>query len=255
MVLSPGLTLPGRDRTRNATDARRIVTPRRRILLSKALVWALGLYPLARVGWWLRHGLIGLGANPVEKLLNHFGWWALSLLLVTLAVTPLRRVTGWNELVKLRRPLGLFTFFYATVHLGVYLGLDQLFTWSFIVEDVAKRPFITVGAATWLLLLPLALTSTRGWIRRLGRRWTTLHRAIYLAAGLGAIHFYWRVKADTRVPLIFAAVLVALLALRMRWTAKRPRKRHGSTDARHGAGAGQGGAGAREPAITASGAG
>ncbi len=221
----------------------------------KAGVWALGLYPLARVAWWLRDGLIGLGANPVEKLLNHFGWWTLVLLLVTLAVTPARRITGRNELVKLRRPLGLFAFFYATVHLAIYLGLDQLFTWSFIVDDVTKRPFITVGAAAWLLLLSLAVTSTRGWIRRLGRRWTTLHRAIYLAAGLGVIHFYWRVKADTRAPLIFAAVLVALLALRMRWTARRPRAQRGRLDAGHGSGGGERRATAGGPAAAPSGRG
>ncbi|HUG40481.1 MAG TPA: protein-methionine-sulfoxide reductase heme-binding subunit MsrQ [Longimicrobiales bacterium] len=192
--------------------------PRRRILLLKAAVWLLGLYPLGRVAWWLRDGLLGLGANPIERVLHHTGWWALTLLLVTLAVTPLRRITGRNELVKLRRPLGLFAFFYATLHLAIYLGLDQVFGWSYILEDIAERPFITVGFLGWVLLLPLALTSTRGWIRRLGRRWTILHRAAYIATACGVIHFYWRVKADTRVPLLFAAVLVALLLLRMRWT-------------------------------------
>lgn len=195
---------------------------RRRILLLKTLVWGLGLLPLARVAWWTRDGIYGLGANPIERVLHHSGWWTLALLLVTLAVTPLRRITGRNELIKLRRPLGLFAFFWATVHLGIYLGLDQLFDWEFIVEDILERPFITVGMAAWLVLLPLAFTSTRGWIRRLGRRWTLLHRGIYLAAGLGVIHYYWRVKADTREPLIFAAILVALMALRMRWT-ERPR--------------------------------
>lgn len=192
--------------------------PRRRVVLLKAIVWLLGLYPLGRVAWWLRDGLIGLGANPIERVLHHTGWWALVLVLATLAVTPLRRITGRNELVKLRRPLGLFAFFYATVHLGIYIGLDQVFAWTYILEDVAERPFITVGALAWILLLPLALTSTRGWIRRLGRRWTLLHRLIYAVAVLGIIHFYWRVKADTRVPLLFAAVFVALMVLRMSWT-------------------------------------
>lgn len=194
------------------------MSTRRRILLLKALVWGLGLVPLARVAWWTREGLYGLGANPIERVLHHTGWWTLALLLVTLAVTPLRRITGRNELIKLRRPLGLFAFFWATVHLGIYLGLDQLFDWDFILEDILERPFITVGMAAWLILLPIAVTSTRGWIRRLGRRWTVLHRGVYIAAGLGVIHYYWRVKADTREPLIFAAVLVALMALRMRWT-------------------------------------
>ena len=213
------------------------MTAKRRVLLMKVGVWALGLYPLARVAWWVvPEGLLGLGANPIERVLHHTGWWALTLLLVTLAITPARRITGRNELIKLRRPLGLFAFFWATVHLGIYLGLDQFFAWAFILEDVAERPFITVGAAAWLILLPLAFTSTRGWIRRLGRRWTWIHRGAYLAAVLGVIHFYWRVKADTRVPLIFAAAFVALMALRMRWTGKRPvRSAPKRSDARDGA--------------------
>lgn len=195
----------------------------RRILLLKAGVWGIGLFPLARVAWWTREGVYGLGANPIERVLHHTGWWALALLLLSLAVTPLRRITGRNELIKLRRPLGLFAFFWATVHLGVYVGLDQIFAWDFIVEDVVERPFITIGVAAWLTLLPLALTSTQGWIRRLGRRWTRLHYGVYLAAVLGMIHYYWRVRADTREPLVFAALFVALMALRMRWTGGRGR--------------------------------
>jgi len=181
-------------------------------------VWALGLYPLARLAWWLRDGLLGLGANPIERVLHHTGWWALILLFVTLAVTPVRRLTRRNELAATRRPLGLFAFFYATLHLAVYLSLDQLFAWSFILEDLLERPFITVGMAAWLLLLPLAMTSTRRWIVRLGRRWVLLHRLIYPAAALGLLHYFWRVRADTRVPFILATVLVILLALRIRWT-------------------------------------
>lgn len=192
----------------------------RQILLLKGLVWALGLLPLARVAWWLREGVYGLGANPIERVIHHSGWWTLTLLLVTLLVTPLRRVTGRNDLIRLRRPLGLFAFFWATVHLGLYVGLDQLFAWGYIIEDVVERPFITVGFAAWLVLLPLAVTSTRGWIRRLGRRWSLLHRGIYVAAVLGMVHFYWRVRADTSEPLIFAAAFVALMALRMRWTGR-----------------------------------
>jgi methionine sulfoxide reductase heme-binding subunit len=200
------------------------VSARRRVLLLKGSVWILGLYPLARVAWWLREGLIGLGANPIERVLHHTGWWALVLLLVTLAITPLRRVTGFNPLIKVRRPAGLFAFFYATLHFGIYLGLDRVFEWGFIVEDVAERPFITVGFLAWLLLIPLAVTSTRGWIRKLGKRWTLLHRLVYVSAVLGVIHFYWRVKADTRVPLLFAAVFVALMMLRMEWTGRVARK-------------------------------
>ena len=196
---------------------------KRRVLLLKGVVWGLGLFPLALLLWWTRDGIYGLGANPIERVLHHTGWWALTLLMATLSLTPARRVTGRSELIKLRRPLGLFAFFWATAHLGVYLGLDQLFAWDFILEDVVERPFITIGFAAWLILAPLAITSTRGWIRRLGRRWLLIHRGVYLAGLLGVIHYYWRVKADTREPLIFAAILVAGLALRMRWTDRRRR--------------------------------
>jgi methionine sulfoxide reductase heme-binding subunit len=189
------------------------------------LAWGLGLYPLGRVAWWLREGLSGLGANPIERALHHTGWWALVLLLVSLAVTPARRLTGRNDLIRLRRPLGLFAFFYATLHLTIYVGLDQFFAWSFILEDLLERPFITVGFAAWLLLLPLAVTSTRGWIVRLGRRWVLLHKLVYLASALGILHYFWRVRADTRAPLLFALALVALLALRIRWTRAEPRAR------------------------------
>jgi methionine sulfoxide reductase heme-binding subunit len=178
----------------------------------------MGLFPLARAGWWLRDGVAGLGANPIERILHHTGWWALSLLMMTLAVTPLRRLTGRNALIRLRRPLGLFAFFYATLHMVIYVGLDQLFAWSFILEDVLERPFITVGLAGWLLLLPLAVTSTRGWIVRLGRRWVLLHKLVFPAAALGVLHYFWRVRADTRAPMLFAVALLALLALRIRWT-------------------------------------
>lgn len=228
---------------------------RRRVLWLKAGVWGLGLFPLARVAWWLRDGLIGLGANPIERVLHHTGWWALALLLATLAITPLRRVSGRNELARLRRPMGLFAFFWATVHLGIYLGLDQMLDWPFIIEDVLERPFITVGFAAWVILLPLAATSTRGWIRRLGKRWTLLHRGAYLAAVLGVIHFYWRVKADTREPLIFAAIFVALMALRSRWT--RPQRRSAGrwrSDARHDPREARGGAGAGREAGAGAGA-
>ncbi|MFG1690991.1 sulfite oxidase heme-binding subunit YedZ [Gemmatimonadota bacterium] len=156
----------------------------------------------------------GLGANPVEALLHLAGRWALVFLLITLAVTPVRRMTGWNRIVKLRRPLGLFAFFYLCLHLSTYVGLDQLFAMEYIVEDVVERPYITVGFAAFLLLVPLAITSTRGWIRRLGRRWQRLHRLVYPATALGVLHFYWQVKADTLWPLVAAAALVVLLLAR-----------------------------------------
>jgi methionine sulfoxide reductase heme-binding subunit len=136
---------------------------------------------------------------------------------VTLAVTPVRRITGWNRLAPLRRPLGLFAFFYAALHFLTYLVLDQFFAFRMIFEDIAKRPFITAGFGALLLLVPLAVTSTRGWIRRLGRDWTRLHRLVYVAAGLAVLHFYWKrsAKADVGEPLLFAGVLAALLAVRL----------------------------------------
>jgi methionine sulfoxide reductase heme-binding subunit len=198
-----------------------VVLSRRGVLALRTAAWALGLYPLARVVGWLRDGLRGLGANPIERLLHHTGWWALVLLMVALAITPLRRLTGLNQLARLRRPLGLFAFFYATLHFAIYIGLDQFFGWSFIMEDLLERPFITVGFLAWLLLLPLALTSNRRSITRLGRRWVLLHKLVYLAAPLAVIHYFWRVRADTRAPVVFAATLVVLLAFRIRWT-RRP---------------------------------
>jgi sulfoxide reductase heme-binding subunit YedZ len=143
-------------------------------------------------------------------------------LLVGLAITPLRRLTGWNRIIKVRRTVGLFAFFYVSLHFFLYLGLDQGFAWSFILEDVTDRPFITSGFFGFLLLVPLAVTSTKGWIRRLGRRWQKLHRLVYVAAGLGVLHFYWKVKADTFWPLVAAVVLAALLLARVRWR-RRPK--------------------------------
>ncbi len=181
----------------------------------RAGVWTLGLGPLAWMG--LRFATDNLGANPVEALLHWSGRWGLILLLAGLAITPLRRLTGWNQIIKVRRTVGLFAFFYVSLHLLLYLGLDQGFAWSFVLEDVTERPFITSGFLGFLLLVPLAVTSTKGWIRRLGRRWQKLHRSVYVAAGLGVLHFYWKVKADTFWPLVAAGVLAILLMLRIRW--------------------------------------
>jgi sulfoxide reductase heme-binding subunit YedZ len=182
-------------------------------MILKATVWILGLGPLAWVGWALARD--GLGANPVEALLHLAGRWTLVFLLLGLSVSPLRRLGGWNRLIKVRRILGLFAFFYASLHLLVYLSLDQGFEWEFIWEDVAERPYITVGMSAFLLLVPLALTSTKGWIRRLGRRWQRLHRLVYPAAALAVVHFYWQVKADTLWPLVAAAILGLLFLLRL----------------------------------------
>lgn len=187
----------------------------------RALAWAkVGLFlacvaPLAGL---IASGLSsGLGPNPVEVLTHTTGDWGLRLLLLTLAVTPLRRLSGWAWLLRFRRMLGLFAFFYLGLHLTTYLWLDQFFDWAAIVDDIAKRPYITAGFAAFLLLVPLALTSTRGMVRRLGRRWQTLHRLIYPAAVLGVLHFLWLTKADLREPLIFAGLLALLLVLRVPW--------------------------------------
>jgi methionine sulfoxide reductase heme-binding subunit len=189
--------------------------PRIPLLVLRAVVWGVGLGPLVWVGW--RLGVGDLGVNPIEAGLHLSGRWALVLLLLGLAVTPVRRLTGWGQVMKVRRTLGLFAFFYASLHLLVYLVLDQGLAWSFILEDVLKRPFITVGMASFVLLLPLAVTSTRGWIRRLGKRWQLLHRLVYLAAALAVLHFYWKVKADTLWPLVAVGVLAVLLLARVPW--------------------------------------
>ncbi len=191
-------------------------------MILKSAVWLLGLGPLLWMG--IRFATDDLGANPIESVLHWAGRWTLILLLAGLSVTPLRRLTGWNRVIRVRRLLGLFAFFYAFLHLLIYLGLDQGFAWSFIVEDVVERPFITVGAGAFLLLVPLAVTSTKGWIRRLGKRWRRLHRLVYLAASLGALHFYWKVKADTFWPLVVAMVLVGLLLARAPWRRLRRTK-------------------------------
>lgn len=156
-----------------------------------------------------------LGADPVETLTLETGNAALVLILCTLAVTPLRRLTGLSRLIQVRRLLGLFAFFYALCHFAVYFVLDQGLAFGYIVEDIAERPYITVGFAALVLMIPLALTSTRGWIRRLGRRWRALHRLVYASGVLGVLHYLWLVKADTRRPLLFAAILGLLLLARV----------------------------------------
>lgn len=163
-----------------------------------------------------------LGANPVETVNRYTGDWVLRLLLLTLAVTPLRRLTGWNGLLRYRRMLGLFAFFYACLHFLSWAWLDQFFVLADIVADVAKRPFITVGFTSFLLLIPLAATSTNAMIRRLGaRRWQRLHRLVYLAAIGGVVHFLWLVKSDIREPLVYAVILALLLGFRVWDRARR----------------------------------
>lgn len=184
----------------------------------KAVLFLLCLVPLGILVW--DAVTANLGANPVEALLHRSGDWTLRFLLIVLAVTPLRRLTGWNALVQLRRMLGLFAFFYACVHFMVYMALDLQFDWGFIGEDIAKRPYITVGFTGLLLLLPLAVTSTNKMMRRLGRRWKRLHRLVYVIGVLGVVHYYWLVKADVREPLIYAAILAGLLGVRLIYAAR-----------------------------------
>ncbi|MEJ2521576.1 MAG: sulfoxide reductase heme-binding subunit YedZ [Gammaproteobacteria bacterium] len=160
-----------------------------------------------------------LGANPVEELINRTGGWGLKFLLITLAVTPLRRITGWHWLIRFRRMLGLFAFFYVLLHFTTYAVIDHRLDLAIILEDVVERPFITLGAAALLLLIPLAATSTTGMMRRLGKRWQQLHRLVYVIAVLGVWHFWWQVKQDIREPLLYAAILALLLGYRAwyRW--------------------------------------
>lgn len=180
----------------------------------KPLVFLGCVEPLLMLGWRALHEK--LGADPVALVLNKLGWWALFLLLATLACTPLQLAFGWNWPIRLRRMLGLFAFAYASLHLCTYVGLDQTFDFSEIAKDIAKRPFITVGFLAWLIMLPLAITSTSKMTARLGYgRWKQLHRLVYVSGVLGAIHFYWRVKADHREPLKFAYALAGLLAIRV----------------------------------------
>jgi methionine sulfoxide reductase heme-binding subunit len=183
--------------------------------LGKPLVFMFSLLPLVWWCWLMMQGQ--LGANPVETLSHQSGDWSLRFLLLTLAVTPLRRLTGWNRLQQFRRMLGLFAFFYVCLHFGVYLIFDQFFDLQAIIEDVAQRPYITVGFAGLLLLIPLATTSTHTMIKRLGRNWQRLHRLVYLIGVLGVLHYLWLVKADLTEPLVYAGMLAVLLGYRLWW--------------------------------------
>jgi sulfoxide reductase heme-binding subunit YedZ len=181
--------------------------------LIKPSIVVLGLTPLALLVWNVWHG--HTSANPAEDILLTTGIWALRFLLATLAITPMRRLTGWNRLIQYRRMLGLMAFFYACVHLTSYLAFDRLFQFDEIAADIAKRPFITLGMLAFALMVPLAVTSTKGWIRRLGRRWQALHRLVYLSAIAAALHFIWKVKVVVGEPIYYAAVLAILLVFRL----------------------------------------
>ena len=190
--------------------------------LTKVTLFVAALLPAA----YLTYGLFydGLGANPAEALQTQTGIWALRFMVLTLAVTPVRRLTKWNRVIQYRRMLGLFAFFYAFLHLLAYAILDRYFDFAGIWEDVAKRPFITAGMVAFLLMIPLAITSTKGWIRRLGRRWQLLHRLIYLSAIAAAVHYLWKVKIMGGSPVYYALIVGALLAFRIGWQvwARRP---------------------------------
>ena len=174
---------------------------------------------------WRGFELDTLGANPIETITRSLGEWTLRFLLITLTVTPLRKYTGWHWFIRLRRMLGLFTFAYGLSHLLTYVWLDQFFDWEAIAKDIIKRPFITVGFAALMLMLPLAVTSSNFAIRKLGgRRWQSLHRSIYPIAILGCVHFWWLVKKDVTWPLVYAVITVALLGIRAWWREQERRK-------------------------------
>jgi sulfoxide reductase heme-binding subunit YedZ len=184
----------------------------------KPSVFVLCLLPLLWGLWDVWQG--NLGANPIEEITHRTGDWTLRFLLITLAVTPLRQWFGWGWLLRLRRMLGLYAFFYALLHFLTYLVLDQFFDWPEILKDILKRPYITVGFIAFLLLIPLAVTSTNSMMRRLGKRWGQLHKLVYVATAAGVLHYLWLVKADYRQPLIYAVILVVLLAARS-WRQRR----------------------------------
>ena len=184
-----------------------------RIPRVKPFVFLACLIPALLLGWDAFTG--GLGVNPIEDITHRTGDWALRFLLVTLAVTPLRWLAGWNGLVRFRRMVGLFAFFYAVLHFSTYLVFDHFFDLLLIIDDVAERKYVTAGFVGFVLMIPLAVTSTQGWIRRLGRRWAVLHRLVYASAVAGVVHFLWLVKIDIGEPLIYAVILAILLGARL----------------------------------------
>jgi methionine sulfoxide reductase heme-binding subunit len=181
---------------------------------TKVALFLVCLVPLALLVWRAIHN--NLTANPIEFITHRTGDWTLRFLVITLAMTPLRKILHLPQLIRFRRMLGLFAFFYGFVHFSTWIGLDKYFAWSDMWVDILKRPFITVGFAGFAFMIPLAVTSTSGWIRRLGgKRWQMLHRLIYVSAVAGVIHYYWLVKSDVRKPLLYAFLVAVLLAWRL----------------------------------------
>jgi sulfoxide reductase heme-binding subunit YedZ len=195
----------------------------RRVEQVKAVLFVLCMVPLLR----LFHGAIEntLGANPIEFIQRSLGIWTFNFLLITLAVTPLRRLTGWHWLARLRRMFGLYAFFYATMHLANWFVLDQNLDWRSIVLDVVERPYVTVGFAAYALMLPLAGTSSNAMVRHIGgRRWQALHRSVYAIALLALVHYWWLVKKDVTLPLAYTAAVALLLGLRALWRERERRR-------------------------------
>lgn len=205
-----------------------------KLRLAKIAIFLGALVPLGRLAWKALHD--GLGANPIEVITHSTGDWTLILVLATLTVTPLRRVTRQYWLIGLRRMIGLFAFFYGTLHFLTYIWLDKFFDVHEMWKDIAKRPFITVGFSAFVLMIPLALTSTAWSIRRLGgKNWQRLHRLIYFTGMLGVIHYYWLVKADHRKPIVYGIVLSCLLLYRVGvWVLERGKQAAVSARARDG---------------------
>jgi len=198
----------------------------KRISAIKVLVFAAALIPAAALAYGfykLYYGidLNALTANPGDYITDQTGTWTLAFLIISLCVTPLRRLTKWNEVIRLRRMLGLFAFFYGTLHMLTWVVFNHFFDWNAMLKDVGERPFITVGMATWVILLALAVTSNQYSIRKLKRKWQSLHRLAYAAGSGGVIHFWWLVKADTTEPRRWAAGLGLLLGMRVWWAARK----------------------------------
>ncbi|MGD8592448.1 MAG: protein-methionine-sulfoxide reductase heme-binding subunit MsrQ [Gammaproteobacteria bacterium] len=195
----------------------------------KPLIFLICLIPLISLIWNAFQG--HLGANPIEKVTHITGEWALRFLLLTLSVTPARKLLGWHFLLRLRRMVGLYAFFYACLHFLTYMVLDQFFDFDEIIKDILKRPYITVGVAAFVLLIPLAVTSTNTMMKRLGRRWKSLHQLIYVIGVLAILHFLWLVKADNLEPLVYACILLVLFMARV-WIQRREKPKQRPSEKR-----------------------